>query len=176
MLDVPVVREEMACLLTPLLPCQCSGGLRGWPVQERTGWLAGLTTYRVVRRQLEEVGGEDGRSKEPQEDEAAHGCVPHVQVIWGSDTSQWGATAWALGFLLSCPSWGLCLAPSAICLSVSVSLAVTMVTIWSHRCAPHSPAFLGSHWVVYSHLGWEDSFVDYILLPICSRELPLLIL
>ena len=43
-------------------------------------------TYRVVRRQLEEVGGQDGRSEESQEDEAAHGRVPHIQVICSQDT------------------------------------------------------------------------------------------
>ena len=45
-----------------------------------------MLTYRVVGRELEEVGGQDGWSEEPQEDEAAHGRVPHVQVICGQDT------------------------------------------------------------------------------------------
>lgn len=39
-------------------------------------------THRVMGRELEEIWGEDGRCKEPQEDEAAHGCVLHIQVIW----------------------------------------------------------------------------------------------
>lgn len=37
---------------------------------------------RVVGSQLEQVGGEDGRSEETQEDEAADGRVPHVLVDW----------------------------------------------------------------------------------------------
>ena len=50
-------------------------------------WFTRLAlTYRVVRRELEEVGGQDSRSEKPQENEAAHSCVPHVQVICGQDT------------------------------------------------------------------------------------------
>lgn len=45
-----------------------------------------MLTYRVVRCELEEVGGQDGRSEEPQENEAAHSRVPHIQVICGQDT------------------------------------------------------------------------------------------
>lgn len=57
-------------------------GHRHLLVQE--GWVPAcraVLTYCVVRRELEEVGGQDGRREEPQENEAAHRCVPHVQVI-----------------------------------------------------------------------------------------------
>lgn len=35
----------------------------------------------MVGRQLEKVRGQDSGSEEPQEDEAAHGGVPYIQVI-----------------------------------------------------------------------------------------------
>lgn len=39
----------------------------------------------MVGPQLEQVGGEDGRSEETQEDEAADGRVPHILVHWRAE-------------------------------------------------------------------------------------------
>lgn len=63
------------------------------------GWFSGQLTYCVVGCQLEEVWGQDGRSKEPQEDEAAHSCVPHIQVICKQtgDTFSLGQKQWHPG-------------------------------------------------------------------------------
>lgn len=77
-------------VVSPTSPCLAKH--LAWPTG--TCWcgragsqLAGLLlTYCVVRRELEEVGGQDGRREEPQENEAAHRRVPHVQVICIRDT------------------------------------------------------------------------------------------
>lgn len=136
LLSVPVHRGDSPPTLTPS-PLLARGRLRGLASLGGDRLALGLTSYRVVRRQLEEVRGEDGGGKEPQEDEAAHSCVPHVQVIWGRGHRFSGVPQHSHpGMRSSCPSWGLASTPSPVCLSVP------MGTTWSHRCAPtHQPSW-----------------------------------
>lgn len=51
-----------------------------------------MLTYRVVRRELEEVGRQDGGSEESQENEATNSRVPHIQVICGQDKDRVNST------------------------------------------------------------------------------------
>lgn len=83
------------CVTMELLPLpSLEARQRVWPGPTVTCWCRGarsqlaglLLTYCVVGRELEEVGGQDGRSEEPQENEAAHRRVPHVQVVCSQDT------------------------------------------------------------------------------------------
>lgn len=68
-----------------------------WPVGLVSQLTRPVLTYCVVRCELEEVGGQDGRGEEPQENEAAHRRVPHVQVIWSGDTERASSAGFPAG-------------------------------------------------------------------------------